>query len=65
MEAYNDHWRPYWLHCNLCKRKYDIIGKFDTIAEDAEVVQGEGDQATYPRGGQAGGQRPSGVPLDQ
>ena len=57
MEAYNDHWRPYWLHCNLCRRQYDIIGKFDTIAEDAEVIQGEvaGGWPTCPRGGRAGG----------
>ena len=38
---YNDHWRPYWLHCNLCRLDFDIIVKFETISEDTNVIEGK------------------------
>merc|ERR1719400_713039 len=36
---YNDHWRPYWLHCNLCRLDFDVIVKFETISEDTNVIE--------------------------
>ena len=41
MKDYNDHWRPFWIHCQICSNQFDIIGKFETIKEDAEVIKGE------------------------
>ena len=37
-EKYNDHWLPYWMHCQLCTQKYDVIGHMDTITEDVEYI---------------------------
>ena len=28
IEQYNDHWLPYWMHCQVCTQNYDIIGNF-------------------------------------
>ena len=41
MAEYNDHWRPYWLHCNLCRLDFDVIVKFETISEDTNVIEGK------------------------
>ena len=41
VKDYNDHWRPFWIHCQICSNQFDIIGKFETIKEDAEVIKGE------------------------
>ena len=40
VKNYNTHWRPYWLHCNLCKLKFDFFAKFETLAEDMKTVKG-------------------------
>ena len=40
VQNYNDHWVPYWLHCHLCEMEYDIIGKMDTWAQDAQFITG-------------------------
>ena len=40
VEQYNDHWRPYWLHCHVCEQEFDVVGKFETIQEDTKYVQG-------------------------
>jgi len=39
IEEYNDHWRPYWLHCNVCRLDYDVFVKFETISEDTSVIE--------------------------
>jgi len=39
VKDYNDHWRPFWIHCQICSNQFDIIGKFETIKEDAEVIK--------------------------
>jgi len=39
VKNYNTHWRPYWLHCNLCKLKFDFFAKFETLAEDMKTVK--------------------------
>ena len=26
VELFNDHWLPYWMHCQVCTQNYDIIG---------------------------------------
>ena len=43
VKNYNTHWRPYWLHCNLCKLKFDFFAKFETLAEDMKTVKGRHD----------------------
>ena len=40
VKDYNDHWRPFWIHCRICSTHFDIIGMFETIDEDAAVIQG-------------------------
>ena len=40
VKDYNDHWRPFWIHCRICSNQFDIIGKFETIDEDAALIQG-------------------------
>ena len=40
VEDYNDHWMPYWLHCHFCGQKYKVVGKFETIKEDTEYIEG-------------------------
>merc|ERR1711971_629384 len=39
VKEYNDHWRPYWLHCNVCRLDYDVFVKFETISEDTSVIE--------------------------
>ena len=34
IEQYNDHWLPYWMHCQVCTQNYDIIGNFKNLAKD-------------------------------
>ena len=41
VKEYNDHWRPYWLHCNICRLDYDVFVKFETISEDTTVIEGK------------------------
>ena len=43
VKNYNTHWRPYWLHCNLCKLKFDFFAKFETLAEDMKTMKGRHD----------------------
>ena len=40
VDNYNDHWIPYWLHCHLCDQVFDIVGKFETIQQDTQYIQG-------------------------
>ena len=40
VEHYNDHWLPYWLHCHLCDQVFDVVGKFETIQQDTQYIQG-------------------------
>ena len=40
VEQFNDHWRPYWLHCHVCEQEFDVVGKFETIQEDTIHIQG-------------------------
>jgi len=35
---YNDHWRPYWLHCHLCEMEFDVIGKMETWNQDVQFI---------------------------
>jgi len=37
---YNDHWLPYWIHCNFCQQRFNMVGKVETIAEDTEYIIG-------------------------
>jgi len=39
VKEYNDHWRPYWLHCNVCRLDFDLFVKFETISEDTSVIE--------------------------
>ena len=38
MRTYDVHWRPYYESCHPCHIKYDFIGKFETLHEDAAYV---------------------------
>jgi len=33
------HWQPYSTLCNVCKLKYNFIGKYETIQEDLNFLQ--------------------------
>ena len=35
---YNDHWLPYWIHCQVCTQAYDIIGKMEYLEEDVRYI---------------------------
>lgn len=35
---FNDHWSPYWLHCQVCHNRFNVVGKFETIREDIEHI---------------------------
>ena len=41
IEEYNDHWLPYWIHCNFCHQKFNMVGKVETIEEDTEYITGD------------------------
>ena len=41
VNKYNTHWRPYWIHCNICKLEFDLFAKFETLADDMETIRGE------------------------
>jgi len=32
------HWMPQYKHCNPCLIKYDFIGRYETLEEDAKHV---------------------------
>ena len=35
----NIHWRPYSVFCDVCRLKYNFIGKYETIQEDVNFLQ--------------------------
>ena len=37
-ENYNEHWASYMSLCQPCVINYDIIGKYETLKEDSEVI---------------------------
>ncbi|XP_077992531.1 carbohydrate sulfotransferase 11-like [Glandiceps talaboti] len=37
-ERFNMHWRPQYLNCDVCNQHFDIIGKFESIQDDALYV---------------------------
>jgi len=39
IKDYNDHWYPFWLQCHLCDQSFDVLGKFESIQEDTELIQ--------------------------
>ena len=40
LKEYSDHWRPFWIHCRICSNQFDRIRNFETIDDDAVVIQG-------------------------
>ena len=41
VNKYNTHWRPYYIHCNICKLEFDVFAKFETLADDIKTIRGE------------------------
>ncbi|KAF6302761.1 carbohydrate sulfotransferase 13 [Rhinolophus ferrumequinum] len=39
-EPFNEHWERAHALCHPCRLRYDIVGKFETLAEDATFVLG-------------------------
>ncbi|XP_054443404.1 carbohydrate sulfotransferase 13 isoform X1 [Pteronotus mesoamericanus] len=39
-EPFNEHWERAHALCHPCRLRYDIVGKFETLAEDAAFVLG-------------------------
>ncbi|XP_069353775.1 carbohydrate sulfotransferase 13 [Eulemur rufifrons] len=37
---FNEHWERAHLLCHPCRLRYDVVGKFETLAEDAAFVLG-------------------------
>lgn len=37
-EPYNEHWERVYSLCHPCLIRYDIVGKYETLEEDAEAV---------------------------
>lgn len=49
---FNEHWRPYHKICHPCQVQYDIIGHYETLANDAEFVlkeTGIENYVTFPK----------------
>lgn len=34
----NEHWRPYYAHCDYCDIKYDMIGRLETMEADLKYL---------------------------
>ena len=34
----NEHWRPYYLHCDYCDIKYDFIGRMENFENDLKFI---------------------------
>ncbi|XP_036889940.1 carbohydrate sulfotransferase 13 isoform X2 [Sturnira hondurensis] len=39
-EPFNEHWERAHVLCHPCRLRYDVVGKFETLAEDAAFVLG-------------------------
>ncbi|XP_036101833.1 carbohydrate sulfotransferase 13 [Molossus molossus] len=39
-EPFNEHWERAHALCHPCRLRYDVVGKFETLAEDAAFVLG-------------------------
>ena len=50
-EKFDRHWKPFHLNCLPCRIKYDIIGKLETMDEDARQVLTRlgADHINFPR----------------
>nr|XP_004671733.1 carbohydrate sulfotransferase 13 [Jaculus jaculus] len=40
LEPFNEHWERAHALCHPCRLRYDVVGKFETLAEDAAFVLG-------------------------
>ena len=34
----NEHWRPYYVHCDYCDIKYDFIGRVENFKDDLAYI---------------------------
>ena len=34
----NEHWSPYYMHCDYCEIKYDIIGRTESFEDDLAYI---------------------------
>ena len=34
----NEHWIPFYMHCNYCRIKYDIIGRMENFEQDLRLI---------------------------
>ncbi|KAM4820869.1 carbohydrate sulfotransferase 13 [Thomomys bottae] len=39
-EPFNEHWERAHALCHPCRLRYDVVGKFETLAEDADFLLG-------------------------
>jgi len=34
----NNHWKPFYINCNICKQRYDLILKMETFTRDSFYI---------------------------